>query len=303
MSSVPKETEIKLTLSPSHLPAVTQWLLSQGSSVTPESLALRNRYFDTPAADLQHQRMALRIRQSGRRFIQTLKTKGQAQAGLHRRNEWEWDIAGWDLQGELLPVEAFPAEIQVSSLACVFETNFQRTQALLVRGDTHIECAIDVGQVLAGSAQMALCEVEFELKAGDEADLWRYAESLAQTVPVLLNPVSKAEQGYFLAGLAGPTKGMALSDGGDVACFDQWLAALGAFHLRAGAGLALSAWGQLLRLESLCRQQGAAIELWRSLVLRQWQHLAAGEHAALLDDPEIGRLQLRLARVLSGGNA
>ncbi|HCL37363.1 MAG TPA: CYTH domain-containing protein, partial [Marinobacter hydrocarbonoclasticus] len=40
---------------------------------------------------------ALRVRQAGDRYIQTLKTQGEFVNGAHRRQEWEWDLPGPDL--------------------------------------------------------------------------------------------------------------------------------------------------------------------------------------------------------------
>ena len=47
-------------------------------------------YYDTPERDLLRAGLALRLRSDGARWLQTLKTGGQAAAGLHLREEWEW---------------------------------------------------------------------------------------------------------------------------------------------------------------------------------------------------------------------
>jgi hypothetical protein len=64
--------------------------------------------------------------------------------------------------------------------------------------------AVDTGQILGGGKARPLHEVEFELKAGDALCLMQQASKLAEQVPVFLNLVSKAEQGYYLAGIYKP---------------------------------------------------------------------------------------------------
>jgi len=46
--------------------------------------------------------------------------------------------------------------------------------------------------------------VELELKDGDASRLTYWAQKLSDAVPVFLNLISKAEQGYYLAGLHQP---------------------------------------------------------------------------------------------------
>ena len=59
-------------------------------------------YYDTPAPDLARAGVALRVRRDGNRSIQTLKEGGGAAAGLHVRDEIEWDRSGHALDVALL---------------------------------------------------------------------------------------------------------------------------------------------------------------------------------------------------------
>lgn len=292
-----QETELKLTLSLDDVPKVRAWLAEQAGIGAEEMTSLRNIYFDTPRCDLQAARMALRIRQAGARYIQTLKTRGQAVAGVHQRNEWEWNVAGWALDTTLLPADILLASDLMQNLAPVFETNFERQTAMLSVADSQVECAIDVGAVLAGDARLGLCEVEFELKAGTVPALWSLAGDLAARVPVMLNPVSKAEQGYYLAGLAPTEVSLDLGGISDGERFAHWLRALGLFHLRGRQEDALAAWGHLWRMEALAQRCGHA-EHWAQVVAGQWRTLAQVPAHLHVGDVRLGQLQLALARQL-----
>lgn len=199
-----EELEIKLTISQENVPAVAQWVSALPEARFGEEKRLVNRYFDTPTADLNREKAALRVRQAGDHFIQTLKTRGDFVAGAHRRQEWEWPLPGPNLQLGLLADSPLAERVNLAELSAIFETNFQRRTWWIVTDDAEIEVALDSGQVVSGDHILPLHEVEFELKAGDPRALMSYAQILAATVPVFLNLVSKAEQGYHLAGLYHP---------------------------------------------------------------------------------------------------
>lgn len=201
---VAEELEIKLTLSDEALRRAQDWLLAQPAATRGSEKLLVNRYFDTPDSDLNRLRAALRVRQAGDRFIQTLKTRGEFVDGAHKRQEWEWPLPSSTLDLSLLSETPLGEQVDLGDLFPVFETNFRRQVVNLQLGATDIEVAVDHGEVISGSAVRPLSEVEFELKKGDSAELVKWAIKLAQQVPVFLNLVSKAEQGYFLAGLHKP---------------------------------------------------------------------------------------------------
>lgn len=202
------ELEVKLTLDPETVEHAHAVLSGQANDAVADSVALRNIYFDTPDFALNRQRMALRIRQKGSRFIQTLKTQGEFVDGGHRRMEWEWPVETAELDLSLLAQTPVADHTALHQLRPAFETNFER-QVLMIRepgpkGESLVEVAIDQGRILSGDRFSALCEIEFELKSGDPTVLRKQAVRLAESVPVFLNVISKAEQGYHLAGVPSP---------------------------------------------------------------------------------------------------
>jgi len=191
------ELEIKLTLHPQQIPQAVAWLLAQPQASEGGRKRLVNTYYDTPSNELNGQRIALRLRQAGGRNIQTLKTQGEFVNGAHKRDEWEWEVPGPNLQLGLLADTPLADNVNLARLAPVFETNFERQVIMLADNNAVIEVAVDTGQIIANGQSRALCEIEFELKSGNPDSLLIWAQKLAQHCPVFLNLVSKAEQGYF----------------------------------------------------------------------------------------------------------
>ncbi|RBW48112.1 CYTH domain-containing protein [Marinobacter sp. F3R11] len=196
-----EELEIKLSIDPSCIKTVLNWLLARPEAAKGGRRLLVNCYYDTPEAELNRQHAALRIRQVEGHYIQTLKTRGEFVGGAHRRQEWEWPVAGASLSLDLLADTSLGDNINLTRLVPVFETNFTRQIVMLDDGEAVIECALDTGVIKCAGRQKPLHEVEFELKSGDSSRLLVWAERLARHCPVFLNLISKAEQGYYLAGI------------------------------------------------------------------------------------------------------
>lgn len=194
-----EELEIKLTMTPEALLQAKAWLMRQNGAKDAGSKALQNCYYDTPDAALNRQKIALRVRQAGDRYIQTLKTQGDYVDGAHRRQEWEWPLTGTRLNIGLIADTPVGQDVNLARLGPVFETNFQRQVILIETGNAAVECALDDGHIVAGDRTQALCELEFELKQGDAGELLALTRRLAAEVPIFINLISKAEQGYYLA--------------------------------------------------------------------------------------------------------
>lgn len=198
------ELEIKLSVSEHAQEQAVQWLVGRTGVHSGKTMDLVNRYFDTPGGVLNRSKAALRIRKAGDAFIQTLKTRGEFVNGAHAREEWEWPLAGPDLDLDRLADTPLHRTLDLSELGVVFETNFQRRIFWLQQGAATIEVAVDSGVVKAGDKRLPLNEIEFELTSGAPESLVNAALALADEVPVFLNLVSKAEQGYWLGGLYHP---------------------------------------------------------------------------------------------------
>jgi inorganic triphosphatase YgiF len=203
----PREVELKLAATSEAMDMLIASTLLRGHARSSlRSRQLVTTYYDTDDLRLSRRRLALRVRQSGRKFIQTLKTASDGRGAESARGEWEVELPGGtpqltafndpavlDLTGLILPDELQPA----------FETRFRR-QAMLVewpdanRQPAQIEIAFDRGAIRAGSAEVPICEVELELKRGEPRALFELAKSLHELAPLRLQPQDKAARGYGL---------------------------------------------------------------------------------------------------------
>lgn len=201
------ETEIKLTI-PAHLVSQVKALLVASGASQLKKRRLLNCYFDTPDLKLSAEKVALRIREQGGTYIQTLKTKGQSVNGLHQRAEWEWVIEEPVLQLERLLEAEWPLAAQsnewASDLQIIFETNFDRSIWMLEQAGTLVEIALDQGEVnynsIAGDNYVdEICELELELKEGSVEQLLAIKSELVAAIPELQpSDISKAQKGYQL---------------------------------------------------------------------------------------------------------
>jgi triphosphatase len=172
---------------------------------------LVSTYFDTPDHELARRGLALRVRERGGRYVQTVKSGecpdgmvgGIANGTALARGEWEDPIGGPSPDphapesGHLLPAET------VDRLAPLFRTEIvRRTIWLKPTRATRIEAAIDQGIILAPGqdAGEAITEIEFELKRGDVAALYDAALEVLAVAPVRIEQCSKPARGYRLVG-------------------------------------------------------------------------------------------------------
>ena len=147
------------------------------------------------------QQIALRLRQAGGHWIQTVKGGGKVEEGLHQRPEWEEPVTGGILDLDKLSVSPwhsfFTLNIQ-SRLIPIFVTDFWRTIWLMELPNCLIELALDEGEIQARNKQVPICEVELELKSGAPESLFDLAEELRKSIALQPEDRSKADRGYML---------------------------------------------------------------------------------------------------------
>ncbi|SDX88313.1 CYTH and CHAD domain-containing protein [Nitrosomonas sp. Nm33] len=203
---MPKEIELKLSLPANcikhlqNLPLLKTLGISQ-----PIKLKLYTIYYDTPDLALKRQHCALRLRQIGKNWVQTIKTEGSVASGLHQRNEWEVPVPRNHLDFTQL---SDPRIIKLLSnselrkqLRQIFITQFTRHMHILQMDEgSQIELCLDHGKIIVDHTKESFTEIELELKSGKPVQLFRLALMLVQILPfpLRLENISKAERGYML---------------------------------------------------------------------------------------------------------
>jgi triphosphatase len=196
------ETELKF-----QIPAGRSAALARAVA-TP--LAQRQRlqaaYFDTADRRLAAAGLALRLRREGRRWVQTLKGRGD---GLMARAEHEVPVAGGSALPRLEPSRHAGTPVGDSLIALladgaalhvVYRTDVMRTRRSVASGGARIEIAHDRGHIEAGSgARVAVDEIEFELLSGPPVALLELAHRWADRHGLWWDVRTKSERGFRLA--------------------------------------------------------------------------------------------------------
>jgi len=166
---------------------------------------LQASYFDTADRRLAKALLALRVRKEGRRWVQTLKGAGD---GLWQRLEHEVPlvvapgqvpVADPALHDGTPAGEALRSALGDASLVAVYGTDVRRCLRLLRAPGCSVELAFDQGALQAAGERWPLCELEFELKAGDATAMAELAARWVTRFGLTLDTRSKSERGDRLA--------------------------------------------------------------------------------------------------------
>ena len=264
-----REIELKLDLSDDGASRLSQWdMLPEREDVA----RLRAIYFDTPDTQLANKGISLRIRQSGRRRVQTVKGDGSAAGGLFTRQEWERPVrSNRPVLDAQTPVRDALGEA-VDQIEPMFETDIERMRWQIEEGDAKVEMVIDRGVVRAGAREAVLCEVELELVAGAPAALFAIARRIDAEVSVRPAVLSKAERGYLLRGpIRESVKAEPVLLDADMTIRDAFLAIAGAClrHYRRNESLLLTAYREraLHQARVAVRRLRSALTLFKTVLL------------------------------------
>ena len=166
---------------------------------------LKAVYYDTPERLLHKNGLSLRVRQSGQRFVQTVK----AESGDDplRRGEWEASVASFapdvGLAMPFVPAK-LRDELMCQPLQPVFISDIHRHQRLVDLPAGTVEVAFDRGVLKAGERSLPVSEIELELKDGSPSAIYELALQFADHGAVRPSIRSKAARGFDLASDAPP---------------------------------------------------------------------------------------------------
>nr|WP_281286103.1 CYTH and CHAD domain-containing protein [Methylibium rhizosphaerae] len=236
-SEVLQEIELKLQVS-ARLRATVQAEVAQGSGSVRERL--RAAYYDTEDRRLARAGLALRLRQEGRGWVQTLKG-----AGDHAMVRLEHEVPLARAPRGAAPVldlsrhDGTPAGVRLASvlgeagaagLKELYRTDILRTRRRLrVRGGM-VELAFDAGEIRAGRRSWPVCELEIELVSGSPAAVIDVARRWVRRHGLWLDVRTKAERGDRLARgveTGEPVKAAPLALGSGATVESAWRAMLG----------------------------------------------------------------------------
>lgn len=191
------ETELKFILTPEALKALVAHRALRGPG---QAERLRSVYYDTADHLLRDKGLSLRVRETPKGFIQTVKRR--AGAGRVDRDEWEVETPGPmpDVQALRRTPVGDALEGALDRLKPLFATDVTRTTRYWTEDDAVIEVSLDQGEIIAGEQSEPILELELELKQGEPESLFALAQDLGRTAAAPLSYESKGDRGYRLAG-------------------------------------------------------------------------------------------------------
>ena len=140
---------------------------------------MRTAYYDTPTGQLSQRHYTLRRRMENENSVCTFKMPTE---GIGRR-EWETDCDRIDDSVEKLCKLGAPAELReltAEGLVNICGARFTRIAKTVSLGECVVEVALDEGVLTGGGRQIPLCEMEVELKAGEQSVCVAFAKMLAE---------------------------------------------------------------------------------------------------------------------------
>jgi inorganic triphosphatase YgiF len=208
MTRPKREFELKLALTSEEFAQLAASpRLSPKTAKRPEE-TLRSVYYDTPDHRLHREGLSLRVRDTGRGYIQTLKADTELKDGLSNPIEIEAGVSGEHPDLSRIRDKRLRRRLRKmvrgSSLTQVFETVVHRKTFKVQKRRSVIEVALDKGEARAKGRRIEIREAELELIRGNPADLLEAAQELMSGSAVHLSPTSKAELGYRLLAKPAP---------------------------------------------------------------------------------------------------
>lgn len=188
------EQELKLHVPRKSRPKIASALANA------DSITLRAMYFDTADRQLAKAKAAIRLRQEGEDWIQTLKMAG---ANSLSRVELNHHRPGPILDLSLYAGTA--AESLLTKLSKPLELRYETDIVRLLKKQRTrkgtVEIAYDTGVVRAGHLELPIHEVEFELVSGNIEAIFDLGSRWLNDYQLILDVRSKAHRGDALANI------------------------------------------------------------------------------------------------------
>ena len=161
-------------------------------------ISMETTYYDTPNGDLSARRITLRRRLENGLSVCTVKTPGDG----HSRGEWDAEADTIRDAIPLLRAAGCTVDLETltkAGISPICGARFIRLAKPLEAESCRVELALDQGCLMGGGKEIPLCEVEVELKSGDEAGAVAFARQLARDYGLQPEENSKFRRALVLA--------------------------------------------------------------------------------------------------------
>lgn len=187
------EFELKFSAVPEQLEAIAVAYPTASSIISMETT-----YFDTPHFALSDRHVTLRKRMENGEAVCTVKTP------ISELGRGEWECRCSDIESGIIELCKLGAPKDLIALtACgvipVCGAKFIRRAGTVTVQDTVLEIALDQGVLSGGGKELPLCEVEVELKSGDQKTAIAFALALADRFGLQSQDKSKFRRALALA--------------------------------------------------------------------------------------------------------
>ncbi|MGE4547980.1 MAG: CYTH domain-containing protein [Intestinibacillus sp.] len=173
--------------------AVAEWAIARGAAET--RYEMDARYYDTASGLLASQKAGLRLRLENGHGVCCLKCGGGVSGAAHLREEYECPADSIEAGvAALLDVGAPRALCQALLAEGVEETcrvRFIRRALTLRDAEMTAELALDCGTLSRQGRTAPLCEIELELKHGDEKTFFALGNALSSEFSLIPEPQTK----------------------------------------------------------------------------------------------------------------
>jgi len=187
-----REFELKYRANPETVTAIAE---KYGNF---SQIQMQTTYYDTFDGKLFNRRWTLRQRMENGVSICTLKIPLEDGS----RGEWEAEAPGLMTGIPALCKAGAPMDLMVltvNGIVPVCGARFTRLAKTIALDSCTVELALDQGVLTGRGKETPLCEVEVELKSGDEAAAIRFARDLATAFSLIEEPDSKYRRALVLA--------------------------------------------------------------------------------------------------------
>lgn len=162
-----------------------------------QTFSMQTTYYDTPDRALSSRHYTLRRRMENEASVCTLKAPAPGGA----RGEWEAECDSIEKAIPMLCKLGAPADLPVltaEGIEPICGARFQRIARTIELPECTVELAVDKGILTGGGKEQPLCEVEVELKAGNQAVCVAFAQKLAEVYGLVPETKSKFRRALAL---------------------------------------------------------------------------------------------------------